>query len=71
MKETVDSGTGTKAKMKDYTAGGKTGTAQIYDYTKGRYMSGESDYIYSFSGSTWFVSDCAFFGFSSVFVCIV
>ena len=28
MKETVDSGTGTKAKMKDYTAGGKTGTAQ-------------------------------------------
>ena len=26
MKETVDSGTGTKAKMKDYTAGGKTGT---------------------------------------------
>ena len=28
MKETVDSGTGTKAKMKDYTAGGKTGTAE-------------------------------------------
>jgi len=29
---------------------GKTGTAQIYDYEKGMYMTGDSDYIYSFSG---------------------
>lgn len=36
--------------MDGYSLIGKTGTAQIYDYTKGRYMSGESDYIYSFSG---------------------
>ncbi len=33
-----------------YSLIGKTGTAQIYDYTKGGYMTGESDYIYSFSG---------------------
>ena len=36
--------------MDGYSLIGKTGTAQIYDYTKGKYMSGESDYIYSFSG---------------------
>ena len=29
---------------------GKTGTAQIFDYQKGSYMTGASDYIYSFSG---------------------
>ncbi len=33
-----------------YSLIGKTGTAQIYDYTKGKYMDGISDYIYSFSG---------------------
>lgn len=33
-----------------YSLIGKTGTAQIYDYSKGKYMTGGSDYIYSFSG---------------------
>ena len=36
--------------MDGYSLIGKTGTAQIYDYTKGKYMDGISDYIYSFSG---------------------
>ena len=36
--------------MNGYDLIGKTGTAQIYDYKKGKYMTGESDYIYSFSG---------------------
>ena len=36
--------------MDGYSLIGKTGTAQIFDYTKGNYMSGSSDYIYSFSG---------------------
>jgi len=36
--------------MEDYDLIGKTGTAQIFDYEKGKYMTGESDYIYSFSG---------------------
>ncbi len=36
--------------MDGYDLIGKTGTAQIYDYTKGSYMTGDSDYIYSFSG---------------------
>ena len=36
--------------MDGYSLIGKTGTAQIYDYTKGMYMAGASDYIYSFSG---------------------
>lgn len=36
--------------MDGYSLIGKTGTAQIFDYTKGKYMTGSSDYIYSFSG---------------------
>lgn len=36
--------------MDGYDLIGKTGTAQIYDYTKGGYMKGASDNIYSFSG---------------------
>ena len=36
--------------MDGYSLIGKTGTAQIYDYSKGMYMTGEADYIYSFSG---------------------
>ena len=36
--------------MDGYDLIGKTGTAQIFDYTKGEYMSGAADYIYSFSG---------------------
>ena len=42
--------TGYSYYMDGYSLIGKTGTAQIYDYTKGRYMTGTSDYIYSFSG---------------------
>lgn len=38
MKQTVDSGTGTKAKMKDYTVGGKTGTAQKLPRKDGTYI---------------------------------
>ena len=36
--------------MDDYSLIGKTGTAQIFDYSSGKYMSGASDYVYSFSG---------------------
>ena len=36
--------------MDGYDLIGKTGTAQIFDYKKGKYLTGESDYIYSFSG---------------------
>ena len=36
--------------LDEYSLIGKTGTAQIYDYSKGKYMTGGSDYIYSFSG---------------------
>lgn len=36
--------------MEGYDLIGKTGTAQIYDYEKGKYMTGATDYIYSFSG---------------------
>ena len=42
--------TGYAYRMDGYSLIGKTGTAQIFDYTKGKYMSGSSDYIYSFSG---------------------
>ena len=36
--------------MDGYSLIGKTGTAQIYDYSEGKYMTGGSNYIYSFSG---------------------
>lgn len=36
--------------MDGYDLIGKTGTAQIFDYKKGKYLTGNSDYIYSFSG---------------------
>ena len=36
--------------MDGYDLIGKTGTAQIFDYKKGKYMEGSSDNIYSFSG---------------------
>lgn len=42
--------TGSAYYMDGYDLIGKTGTASIYDYEKGRYLTGESDYIYSFSG---------------------
>lgn len=45
-----ENSTGYSYYMDGYSLIGKTGTAQIYDYSKGKYMEGESDYIYSFSG---------------------
>ena len=42
--------TGNAYYMEDYPMMGKTGTAQIYDSKTGTYMTGESDYIYSFAG---------------------
>lgn len=42
--------TGYSYYMDGYSLIGKTGTAQIFDYSKGKYMTGVSDYIYSFSG---------------------
>lgn len=43
-------GTGYAYYMEGYDLIGKTGTASIYDYEKGKYLTGNSDYIYSFSG---------------------
>ena len=45
-----NSGTGYAYYMDGYDLMGKTGTASIYDYEKGKYLTGNSDYIYSFSG---------------------
>ena len=45
-----ETSTGYAYYMEDYNIIGKTGTAQIFDYEKGEYLKGESDYIYSFSG---------------------
>jgi len=42
--------TGSAYYLKDYDLVGKTGTASIYDYNKGKYLTGASDYIYSFGG---------------------
>ena len=42
--------TGSAYYMEDYPIMGKTGTAQIYDSSTGTYMTGGSDYIYSFAG---------------------
>ena len=38
MKQTVDSGTGTDAKLKDYSVGGKTGTAEKIPRSKKKYV---------------------------------
>ncbi|MBQ2873254.1 MAG: PASTA domain-containing protein [Bacilli bacterium] len=43
-------GTGAAYYMEGYDLIGKTGTASIYDYESGKYLTGNSDYIYSFSG---------------------
>lgn len=42
--------TGSAYYLEDYPIMGKTGTAQIYDSSTGTYMTGKSDYIYSFAG---------------------
>ena len=48
----VDStmGTGYAYRIDGYDLIGKTGTASIYDYESGKYLSGDGNYIYSFSG---------------------
>lgn len=43
-------GTGYAYYMEDYDLIGKTGTASLYDYEQGKYLVGDSNYIYSFSG---------------------
>lgn len=42
--------TGSAYYMDGYPMMGKTGTAQIYDAKTGTYMTGASDYVYSFAG---------------------
>lgn len=42
--------TGKKYQIEGFNVIGKTGTSQIYDETKGGYLKGENDYIYSFAG---------------------
>lgn len=42
--------TGSAYYMDGYPMMGKTGTAQIYDDKTGTYMTGASDYVYSFAG---------------------
>jgi len=48
----VDSttGTGYAYRIDGYDLIGKTGTASIYDYESGKYLTGDGNYIYSFSG---------------------
>ena len=48
ISEDNTSGTGSAYKIKGYDLIGKTGTASIYE--KGRYLTGDGDYIYSFAG---------------------
>lgn len=50
VSENSNEGTGYAYYMEGYDLIGKTGTASIYDYEKGKYLTGNSDYIYSFSG---------------------
>ncbi len=47
---TNENSTGYAYYMDGYDLIGKTGTAQIFDYKHNKYMTGQSDYIYSFSG---------------------
>ncbi len=39
MREVVENGTGTRAKLKHYSAAGKTGTSQKFDFSLGRYSN--------------------------------
>ncbi len=41
---------GRRYKIEGFDVIGKTGTAQIYDSTSGGYLTGDTDYIYSFAG---------------------
>ena len=50
ISENKEVATGYAYYMEDYPMLGKTGTAQIFDAKTNSYMSGESDYIYSFAG---------------------
>ena len=50
IRENKEVATGYAYYMKDYPMIGKTGTAQIFDASTNSYMTGESDYIYSFAG---------------------
>ena len=45
-----ENATGYAYYMEDYDLIGKTGTAQLFDNKTGSYVSGASDYIYSYSG---------------------
>ena len=45
-----ENATGYAYYMDGYDLIGKTGTAQIFDYETGKYLNGDTDYIYSFSG---------------------
>ncbi|HNR65963.1 MAG TPA: penicillin-binding transpeptidase domain-containing protein, partial [Atribacterota bacterium] len=39
MREVVENGTGTRAKLRHYSAAGKTGTSQKFDFSLGRYSN--------------------------------
>jgi stage V sporulation protein D (sporulation-specific penicillin-binding protein) len=39
LQEVIDDGTGTRARLENYTAGGKTGTSQKFDFSLGRYSN--------------------------------
>jgi cell division protein FtsI/penicillin-binding protein 2 len=39
LQEVVDDGTGSRAKLQNYTAAGKTGTSQKFDFSLGRYSN--------------------------------
>ncbi len=47
LKSVVDSGTGVRATVSGYTAGGKTGTSRKFDFDLGRYSD---EYVASFAG---------------------
>src|SRR5690625_6439625 len=48
-KKNKKDGTGKKFDIKDYTVGGKTGTAQMPDPDGKGYLTGKNNYVFSFS----------------------